>query len=58
MIKAALTTMRSTQAAFMCPEVAFKSVMSIGAIRHDRRVLRSPGNVTGYDRNNPGSGVT
>lgn len=58
MIKAAITTMRLSQAAFMCPEVAFKSALSTGAIRHDRRVLRRPGNVTGNDRNNPGSGVT
>jgi len=58
MIPAALNTMRSTQAAIMCPAMAFKSVMSADSIRHDRRRLRRTGNVTGYDRNNPGSGVT
>ena len=58
MIKAAINTMRSTQAALMCPEVAFKSVMFTGSIRHDRRVLSRTGIVAGYDRNNPGSGVT
>lgn len=58
MIPAALNTMCSTQAAIVCLEVAFKPVMSTGAIRHDRRVLRRTGSVTGYDRNNPGSGVT
>jgi hypothetical protein len=58
MINAAQTTMRSTQAAVVCLEVTFKSVMSAGAIRHDRRVLGRTRNVTGYDRNNPGRGIT
>ena len=55
---AAHQNMRSTQAAFMCPVAAVKSVMISGSVRFDRLALRRTGNVTGYDRNNPGSGVT